>query len=150
MPNWCENTMKVYGTNEELEIFVNFMKGEDIDFDFSKIISAPKNIPSGVELNNWRIDNWGTRGNAENPTVDLEDGVVFIVFETAWSPSVGVTLELSKKFPTLSFNHHYQEAGNDFSGVLECINGEKLKADSGDFEKYFMGDREDYFEPQDD
>ena len=149
MPNWCENTMEVYGDNEDLKSFVDSMVGQDSDFDFGKVIPYPEGMDYNLEGYDWSKENWGTKWNAQNPTVDLCDGVVFIEFETAWSPSKPITLALSKKFPTLSFKHHYQEGGNDFSGNYNCWEGVPITEEQGTMEDYFIGCREDYFEPQD-
>lgn len=42
MPNHCENDLYVYGPQDRLDEVVEFIKSEDSDFDYNKIIPYPK------------------------------------------------------------------------------------------------------------
>jgi hypothetical protein len=83
--------------------------------------------------------NWGTRSNSNidnPPSIDQSDGFVEVSFGTAWSPALEITAELSKKFPTLKFNHKYQEWNMDFSGYMVFEKGDIIEESSGDAEEF--------------
>ena len=85
---------------------------------------------------NWCIDNWGTRGNAEEPNTYCDGERGQISFDTAWSPSLEVTKALSLLYPTLTFKYNYEEGGNDFSGNMTFRNGVILEENGGDYNDY--------------
>ena len=96
MPNWTANNVLFVGERDRLETLKDMLKSKDNDFDFNNIVPMPKNIYRGslgtVEdekygKNNWyhwRIDNWGTKWNAVDTRVELNDGSLYYTFDTAW------------------------------------------------------------------
>ena len=96
MPNWTENNVLFVGKKKQLKTLKNMLKSKDNDFDFNNIVPMPKNIYRGslgtVEeekygKNNWyhwSIDNWGTKWNAVDTRVELNDGSLYYTFDTAW------------------------------------------------------------------
>lgn len=52
MPNWCENVMVVSGSEEELDRFQEFIRSDESEFDFNKVIPEPgwnwEPLPGGV------------------------------------------------------------------------------------------------------
>lgn len=150
MPNWCYNEIEVEGEDAELLRLVDFVKGEESEFDFNKILPYPakfaemdkevdeKGINHSKGFNSggyeWCLGNWGTKWNAVEPSV-ATDGKS-ISFDTAWSPSIPVTIALSELFPTLKFTHRYEEGGCDFSGYMVIQNGEILEDVSGEYDEY--------------
>lgn len=91
---------------------------------------------------NWSCNNWGTKWDVSNVNrsgLDLladaeEDDEIEVVywFNTAWSPCSPVVAAMSEQFPTLEFEHSYEECGCCYAGKDtyqegECI--ESLEAD---------------------
>lgn len=63
----------------------------------------------------WRLNNWGTKWNAYDVSLwvnDTEDGAV-ITFDTAWSGVPDLIEKLAKKFPNIYFE--YKFADEDFA-----------------------------------
>lgn len=44
MPNWVFNKVKFYGEPERIEALKEFVKGEEYEFDFNKIIPMPEDL----------------------------------------------------------------------------------------------------------
>ena len=96
MPNWTENNVLFVGKKKQLKTLKNMLKSKDNDFDFNNIVPMPKNIYRGslgtVEeekygKNNWyhwSIDNWGTKWNAVDTTVEENGSTLSYNFMTAW------------------------------------------------------------------
>jgi hypothetical protein len=129
MPNHCQNKLIITGDNKELFSLVNFVKSEDSDFDFNKVLAYDSSNES-TEYE-WRITYWGTKSNAIQPVLFVEDKKVIVNFDTAWSPSMEIAGYLSQHFPSLLFIHKYEEVGLDFSGYIKFKNGKILEQKSG-------------------
>ena len=96
MPNWTANNVLFVGERDRLETLKDMLKSKDNDFDFNNIVPMPKNIYRGLlgreeeekhGKNNWyhwSIDNWGTKWNAVDTRVELNDGSLYYTFDTAW------------------------------------------------------------------
>jgi len=150
MPNWCSNEIIIKGDNENLQRLFNLVKTDDIVFDFNAVIPYPEEFAkldadgSGAGFRaggfEWRMNNWGTSWNTEKDSglIAMDDGEVVAYFLSAWSPPLPVTIALSKLFCDLTFVHRYEEGSNDFSGVLECKNGEITMDVQGDYGEYRM------------
>ena len=67
----------------------------------------------------WCVHNWGTKWNAAECTI----GDNCLEFETAWDPSIPITVELSKRFPSLKFIHEWADEGLYQCGKSEIYNG---------------------------
>ena len=66
----------------------------------------------------WNVRNWGTKWDIAVPDGEqyantemsiTDSGEVMYRFETAWSPVYEVLTELSKMYPTLTFDYEYEE-----------------------------------------
>ena len=96
MPNWTENNVLFVGKKKQLKTLKNMLKSKDNDFDFNNIVPMPKNIFRGLlgreeeekyGKNNWyhwSIDNWGTKWNAVDTTVEENGSTLSYNFMTAW------------------------------------------------------------------
>ena len=96
MPNWTENNVLFVGKKKQLETLKTMLKSKDNDFDFNNIVPMPKNIFRGnlgreeeekYGKNNWyhwSIDNWGTKWNAVDTTVEENGSTLSYNFMTAW------------------------------------------------------------------
>jgi hypothetical protein len=141
MPNWCDNDLFIYGSEQDLKKIKEQVTNEAGEFDFGKIIPEPDtpdyftdNLSSEDMKNHplnwyeWRIENWGTKWNAsESAVLEVDETEVLRAwFQTAWSPATPITLALSKQYPNVVIEHKYIEEGMAFCGVLELKNGEEL------------------------
>ena len=135
MPNWCDNSIHIEGENEVLKQVWDECFTNDV-LDFDKVIPYPEPYRSmdansgfcGAGFNaggyEWRVENWGTKWNADFDESDfsLEDGFITGSCFTAWSPPLGVMMELSKKYP-VRVVIEYDEAGMPFQGEIEYEDG---------------------------
>ncbi len=54
MPNICTNEISIYSRDERpLKAFMDFVKSEDSDFDFNKIVPSPDWDNTPNEMANW-------------------------------------------------------------------------------------------------
>lgn len=138
MPNWVTNKVKI--TKRQNEI-LEYIKSEDSDFDFNKIIPMPETIFRGdigrkekeeYGDNNWYtwcVNNWGTKWNATEVSVvegsATEDKI--ILFNTAWATPMPIMFALSKKFSDVEFEIAYadEDIGNN-CGNITLLNGEVI------------------------
>lgn len=158
MPNWCENRLVVRGEQDELNRMVEQIKSEERLLDFNKILPYPARFQeqdnevealrnSGVAWEDipkdgynsggyeWCIENWGTKWNAVEATID-EDYDITYFFDTAWSPPIPVIHELSRQFPELYFELTFGDPAMDFSGVYEFKDGHFMREDDGGYQEF--------------
>lgn len=88
--------------------------------DFNMVISQPANIETGgcsgkhdegvICWRNWSIDNWGTKWNAYDTSLEpKESGLTELRFDTAWSHPHPVLEALSKLFPNVLIQVSYAD-----------------------------------------
>ena len=100
MPNWCDNDLFIYGSEEDLKKIKEQVTNEAGDFDFGKIVPEP-DTPDYFKDNlsfddmkehplnwyNWRLDNWGTKWNANDSNIgQVGSGQLQVWFDTACLP----------------------------------------------------------------
>lgn len=152
MPNYCYNSLSILSDDEKvIKKILDYVKSEDNEFDFEKIIPMPDYIyrgPVGAEeeaiygennWHDWSCKNWGTKWNSEGATADGPD----IFFETAWSPCLPVIDALAKEFPEAGFFFKYYEAGCAFCGSVEYHNGTRVFQMEGDYADPLVDDLDD-------
>lgn len=98
----------------------------DGDVDFNILVPTPLNLWLGNEGINherafgkrlgmtWSLENWGTKWNAyqsRDPT--FTDGVLTIVFDTAWAPPYPWLVAVFNRF-NLSFDHNWLDEGAEW------------------------------------
>ncbi len=141
MPNWCNNTIKLYNCDEPFDQVVkDYLTTEkesesvtETILDFQKIVPMPdelKNTTSPTPDNidpelqktlvekygadnwyDWCAKNWGTKWNCCDPFLN-ESG---ISFTTAWSPPCPVLIALAKLI-NKDLRMTYIEEGMGFVG----------------------------------
>ena len=83
----------------------------------------PPKFPDGVTDDrwyNWRNQNWGTKWDCYDLTIDedeLPNGFT-AEFNTAWSPPEEVHSAISEQFDDLSMSWFYDEPGMEVAGYL--------------------------------
>jgi hypothetical protein len=147
MPNWCENTLNINGTAEDISAFIKWL--DEKPFSFERIDPTPEELKesapfsqsrkdsgAGKELvekfgsdnwYDWRVQNWGCKWdideNEGKPTYSSAESISF-EFQTAWNPPEKAIYTLSLQFPTLTFFLEHCEMGCGFAGEMTVKNGE--------------------------
>lgn len=72
----------------------------------------------------WRVAHWNTKWDVTEVTTNVEDGVVYIYFNTAWAPpSDGWFAQMSEALPNAFISCTFSEPGCDFYGITEASEG---------------------------
>ena len=90
MPNNIRNVLKLSGSQEDIDTFVNFIKGDESLFDFEKLLP----IPNAVWNRDWCITNWGTKWNAYE--IEYKDNT--FIFNTAWNTPTPIYKKIAENF----------------------------------------------------
>ena len=153
MPNWCEGTLKIRGTKENILDFLNkeckivnfkgFLDEPSIQNIIAKEqedeieIFYPDNSKE-IYLNNTRrnfIENYtggylNTCKNNDNEKILVIEG-----FKAAWGIENKPYVEWSKKY-NIDFNIHGYEHGMCFEQEIEIIKGKLLKNEEITYDDY--------------
>ena len=144
MPNWTENNVLFVGKKKQLKTLKTMLKSKDNDFDFNNIVPMPKNIYRGnlgreeeekYGKNNWyhwSIDNWGTKWNSVDTTVEENGSTLSYNFMTAWDCPREIVNALMRMRKTIlkdiSINWDcVHEDGNEHEVIVD-IEGEGAKS----------------------
>ena len=144
MPNWTENNVLFVGKKKQLKTLKTMLKSKDNDFDFNNIVPMPKNIFRGLlgreeeekyGKNNWyhwSIDNWGTKWNSVDTTVEENGSTLSYNFMTAWDCPREIVNALMRMRKTIlkdiSINWDcVHEDGNEHEVIVD-IEGEGAKS----------------------
>lgn len=93
----------------------------DPDSDENKALRAKYGFDNWYD---WRWKHWGTKWDACDVVDESEGDDLMISFNTAWSFPTPVVVELSKLFPTLTFNYDANEESGMYDFTIEVKNGE--------------------------
>lgn len=127
MPNWCTNELIVSGEIEEMDKWrMALTNDESIEptLDFNKIVPEPRWEEDSQDWYQWRIDNWGTKWNANDVDTNNDLNEILYHFDTAWGPPIEFVETAAKKFPNLYFQIAFYEEGCCFAGMNEFKDGE--------------------------
>lgn len=81
----------------------------------------------------WRLEQWGTKGDAVDARVFSWRHTLNYEFLSAWSPPVAFVAASARRFRTLSFEIVYNEPGNCFAGWCRYERGRLTgQEDEGD------------------
>ena len=134
MPNWCNNRV-YFGFGSDTEDNNKFREWIGIpedeadsyntegEFDFERISPIPEGMEDNGEWYNWCCDNWGTKWNAQNVYIHINeaDGIE-LTFDTAWAPASGIYDLIKKKIAEeqwdITMSWFYDEPGMQFAGYL--------------------------------
>lgn len=170
MPNWFYFTVNVSGKKEDVQEFVENVKGsekfetEGREFDFNHFIPQPDNIfrenigaDKKKELDaigvpnwyDWNNANWGTKWNA-NVEDDYSSGDNYHTYEmaTAWAFPNPVIEAMIKKYPHLCFDIVGDEESGMYGVFIDTENDIWLEEEPRIVDEHT--DREVYFEGTDD
>jgi hypothetical protein len=146
MPNYCDNALIVKFDKNNTEQ-VDYIKRMVASAEKGELLNFLRPIPENEKDNwyKWCVANWGTKWDIDYYSHDLEiqDGVLYMNFNTAWSPPIQAVQELNDKF---KFELYYYETGIGFYGICDNKgdNGVEIKlaekvnwADENEVEKAF-------------
>ena len=135
MPNWCFNEVEIKGTKKAIENIAELMKQVEETGEFFEHVDP---VPEGSETH-WRSNNWGTTwdANVESLVFKVNENVISLSFDTAWSPPVEFFAKFSEIFK-VTVKISFLEEARDFAGCCICKAG---KIVSEDVRQYV--DRED-------
>ena len=144
MPNWCENTLEVSGTTEDIKAFKTQAKKEEgehkTDLSLAQFVPLPaelkdtrspalkpnKKLIAQLGFDNWydwQIHNWGTKWDVNATLSSEKPRTLHYFFDTAWSPPTAWLEKVSAMFPNLKFKLKYEEPGMAFHGTLKAYQG---------------------------
>lgn len=146
MPNWCSNKIIITGEKDKLTDLIEFVESKELNYEilFDKIIPVPTDISETMEGYYFRLNNWGTKWEPDSIGLELTGNDVIFTFETAWSPSIGITAKLAELYPELKIIHIYEEMNTDYSGRMEWENGKVTLNIDGEYGDYQVWDPEYY------
>lgn len=162
MPNWCDNRLTVTGDAEALKRFVVDITNDDDSITiFKNLVPFPTEL-EGEEITikdgssskvlgraftdegySWCLRNWGTKWGDCETEITVNDGYLVIRYQTAWSPALEGLEEVSRLFPTLTFQTDYIEEGMQFIGAASFENGRSSVYDVPESDWPELGQDED-------
>ena len=133
MPNWFYFSLNVSGKKEDVQAFVENVKGkegtnyEGREFDFNHFIPQPEGLydeksEDNVFPNwyNWNIENWGTKWNASVDDAYLVSDKEGFPYEyhydmrTAWADPRPVIIKMLEMYPHLDIDISGEEESNAY------------------------------------
>jgi hypothetical protein len=81
----------------------------DADYDLGQAAYENKRLYGATDWYDWCVGNWGTKWNAMEVDISLEDNT--IRFQTAWSAPTPVIEKLAKLFPDVNIHHIWSDEG---------------------------------------
>ena len=122
MPNWVTNEISFnFDMSHEKDRFMKLVTSDDNLFDFNNIVPMPEDLVKSVlGTRDWCSENWGTKWNSCNTTVDWDDDEdAGFIFDTAWSAPTPIAVKLKRMFKGISFRWFYRDEGDMFCGYLD-------------------------------
>jgi len=115
MPNWCDNTVRIYGPEEKLKRLKQW--GHD-----GKLLEAM--VPLGEWDYNKSVQEWGTKWDVEfeNPDfqqLDDNDWSLTGYFQSAWSPPIEAYAKWLEENEDCELYATYYEPGVGFCGIWD-------------------------------
>lgn len=132
MPNHVTTRLTFYGNQEDVKRLFETIGVEKSAIDFNKIIPMPDYIYQGdlgqeerkiYGKNNWYdwcCDNWGTKWNAYNISVDENS----ITFDTAWTTPTPIVNRLAELFPEITIIHEWADEDSGHNTGRRVLKGE--------------------------
>jgi hypothetical protein len=134
MPNWCSNTLRVFGPDEEVIKFKEQANGyspwghvkdqEHNVLNFHSLVPVPPEILAAGYNDagyHWEREQWGCKwGACESQLVDEWEGHLHYAFDTAWAPPISFLEKLAPQWPALKFLLNYEELSMGFKGITKA------------------------------
>ena len=132
MPNWCNNTVSIFGPDNVLADIGRRIQGidtSDNDGLFSEFVKPDPNHEGDSIMPGWYVANceaWGTKWDvsAKNIDMTLDQECISLRFSTAWAPPFAFFLSFSELYPQVRVDMTYVEYGMCFGGAAVFWNGQ--------------------------
>ena len=135
MPNWCSNTLRVFGPAEDVRRFKEQATGylpwhkikgqKQTVLNFHSLVPVPPEILTAGYNDagyHWERENWGCKwGACEASLADEWEDTLIYSFDTAWSPPIAFLEKLAPQWPTLKFLLDYEEMSMGFKGITKVV-----------------------------
>lgn len=116
MPNWCENSIVVTGKYEDIIPVYEALKANRF---CEHLVPTPQEMLANNSWYDWRVDNWGTKWDIEDPDCvverNAEDATLLARFESAWAPPTSIYDELHQRGFTVKA--YWYEPAMAFAGI---------------------------------
>jgi hypothetical protein len=147
MPNWTENKLTIENITPELEKFL-----KEKGLSFGDIV--PPDYIDGESEASAQANAWGTKWDlGEDKAKEVGESLCEFgcaVFDTAWSPPIGVIWGLANMFRDSKFILDYHESGMGYYGSFTALGFDHNdeSSDIGNKKEYskFLVDKMDYDE----
>jgi len=106
--------------------------------------SGEGHMKDRLQLN---VNGWGTKWDVQGYEIypSYSETCMEISFNTAWSPPIGFCQMLTKLYK-VKCELHYEEGGNDFSGISIVENGEVIESEENRYrEGKYKRDQEGFW-----
>lgn len=150
MPNWCTNSIYIYGEPKKLKMIEKILKSPSEKEDegvFSKLIGKDDRYgEDGWYAHN--TDRFGTKWDIDfsEHRFTFDEECITIHCETAWSPPTEFLVNFTEMYK-LRAEMTYEEPGNDFAGKVEIHEGDIVVDESfGYAEGVYHFDNEYFWE----
>lgn len=142
MPNWTQNHVAFEGSKEKIIELKELFASDERVFDFNKILPMPEesddfkkdgslnaeDMDKGNNWYAWSIKNWGTKWNAVDSHLDVDNGDrLEYSFRTAWDAPRGVIEKLWYSGALEGCTDISWECAHEFEEDVETIIGKKPK-----------------------
>ena len=111
-PKWSETP------NEDGELPV-LEEHKDAD---GKVLFTTHKFPKSGKTDDrwydWQVQNWGTKWEPADISVEQCDEELEITFNTAWSPPEDICRAIRNKYPDISVSWFFDEPGCEIAGYL--------------------------------
>ena len=143
MANTCYCKLIVEGSPEELKVFRDRVRSDELDYkgrriaiDFGKHVPEPPGLEQDEVVQNrfpawyhWRNEHWGTdRVCAWQPRGSFKSGKLEYRLWTAWAPPVPWMDAVAAAHPTLRFDLEFEIEMGWGDGLLRMASGKSLEA----------------------
>ena len=128
MPNWCDNQIKISGSEASISQIKSTLEKNKNGGLFNVLVGKlADGQTEGQYDGNWydtNIERWGCKWDVdiEFESMGLENDCIYMNIQTAWSPCNGFLRLLSEKYG-VDVENNYSEGGNDFAGLFTIEDG---------------------------
>ena len=90
----------------------------------------------------WNNANWGTKWDIDEKELTMHhmDNIIWVSFDSAWSPPRFVIERLAELYPKTVITHYFEESGMDFAGTDFYEYGVLVNQEIGDYPQQDNGE----------
>lgn len=116
MPNWCQNSVTISGSKEQVDEFEQFLVQNDGKdwFDFFNPTPEELKTVDAAAWYEWNIENWGTKWNCNAQDWVREENTISFWFDSAWGPPIAL-YEFAENVGFTVYGQYHEE-GMQFVG----------------------------------